>query len=60
MVVKYHRTIEHYFQSLTNRRFTILDLREGTPKRENFSSEEEYKRRQRIPLILLFSCEKNL
>ncbi|WBL17549.1 class I SAM-dependent methyltransferase [Sutcliffiella sp. NC1] len=58
IVVKYHRTIEHYFKALTSSGFTIVDLREGTPKRENFSNEEEFLRRQRIPIVLAFSCTK--
>jgi SAM-dependent methyltransferase len=58
VVVKYHRTIEQYFSALREAGFTILDLREGTPKREHFSSEEEFVRRQRIPVVLAFSCVK--
>ncbi|MGG3915869.1 class I SAM-dependent DNA methyltransferase [Rossellomorea vietnamensis] len=58
VVVKYHRTIEQYFLALRQAGFTILDLREGTPKREHFSSEEEFVRRQRIPVVLAFSCVK--
>ncbi len=46
IVVKYHRTIEHYFIALKQAGFSVLDLREGTPKREHFSSEEEFIRRQ--------------
>lgn len=58
VVVKYHRTIEQYFTALTKAGFAILALREGTPKREQFSSEEEFLRRQRIPVVLVFSCLK--
>jgi SAM-dependent methyltransferase len=58
VVVKYHRTIEQYFRTLTACGFTVTDLREGTPKREHFSSEEEFVRRQRIPVVLAFSCIK--
>lgn len=58
IVVKYHRTIETYYRALTDTGFTITDLREGTPKREHFSSDEEFKRRQRIPVVLAFSCVK--
>ncbi|MCA0173172.1 class I SAM-dependent DNA methyltransferase [Bacillus sp. RAR_GA_16] len=57
-VVKYHRTIEEYFLLLQNAGFTIKGLREGTPLRENFQDEEEFKRRQRIPLFLMMSCIK--
>jgi len=41
-VVKYHRTIESYFIALKQAGFSVLDLREGTPKREHFSSEDEF------------------
>ncbi|MFJ5769377.1 class I SAM-dependent methyltransferase [Psychrobacillus sp. NPDC093180] len=58
VVVKYHRTIEQYFTALKNAGFSVLDLREGTPKRAHFSSEEEYERRLRIPIVLAFSCLK--
>ena len=57
-VVKYHRTLEEYYQLLKLVGFKIEDVREGTPKVEKFSSENEYKRRMRIPLFLIFSCEK--
>jgi SAM-dependent methyltransferase len=57
-VVKYHRTIEQYFKALTKSGFSVVDLREGTPKREHFSSNEEFARRQRIPVVLAFSCVK--
>lgn len=58
VVVKYHRTIEQYFTSLTHVGFKVIDLREGTPKREHFSNEEEFVRRNRIPVVLAFSCIK--
>jgi SAM-dependent methyltransferase len=57
-VIKYHRTVEEYFQLLLQAGFKVDDLREGTPKAENFSSQEEYERRKRIPLVLMFSCTK--
>jgi SAM-dependent methyltransferase len=57
-VVKYHRTVEEYFQLLKQAGFMIEDIREGTPRVEEFTNESEYKRRLRIPLFLLFSCKK--
>jgi len=57
-VVKYHRTVEEYFQLLKLAGFKINDIREGKPKVEKFSSESEYQRRMRIPLFLIFSCDK--
>lgn len=58
VVVKYHRTVEQYFMALRKAGFEIEELREGTPRRENFKSDEEFARRQRIPLVLIFSCKK--
>ncbi len=58
IVVKYHRTIEHYFNALTKSGFSVVDLREGTPKREHFTNDEEFERRLRIPVVLAFSCTK--
>jgi cyclopropane fatty-acyl-phospholipid synthase-like methyltransferase len=57
-VIKFHRTVEEYFQLLLHAGFKVDDLREGTPKAENFTSQEEYERRMRIPLVLMFSCTK--
>lgn len=58
VVVKYHRTIEQYFNLLRNTGFRIDQLHEGTPKQIHFKSEEEFLRRQRIPIVLVFSCFK--
>lgn len=58
IVVKYHRTIEHYFSALKIAGFQVDELREGMPERINFTSDEEYHRRKRIPLVLIFSCTK--
>lgn len=58
-VVKYHRTIEQYFKILQDCQFNIMNLSEATPIQSSFSSEKEWKRRQRIPLFLLFACEKS-
>lgn len=57
-VVKYHRTIEQYFKILQDSQFNIMKLSEATPDKSYFPSEKEWKRRQRIPLFLLFACEK--
>ncbi|WP_409293724.1 class I SAM-dependent methyltransferase [Peribacillus sp. SCS-26] len=58
IVIKHHRTIEEYYRCLTRAGFQINDLREGMPYRKYFSSDEEYERRLRIPVVLLFSCKK--
>lgn len=57
-VVKYHRTIEEYFHLLKQAGFMIEDIREGTPRVEEFTNDSEYKRRLRIPLFLMFACKK--
>lgn len=57
-VVKYHRTVEDYFTLLTKAGFTVKELREGKPAEKYFGNREEYERRLRIPLFLIFSCEK--
>ena len=59
-VVKFHRTIEHYFKALVACGFSVADLREGMPKRDYFSSDEEFTRRKRIPVVLVFSAEKSI
>ena len=58
IVIKHHRTIESYFTSLTNAGFSVTSIREGKPDRDYFNSDEEYKRRMRIPVILAFGCHK--
>ncbi|BCC04268.1 hypothetical protein BCM0060_0531 [Bacillus cereus] len=57
-VIKYHRTTEEYFTLLQQAGFTITNLKEATPNQTYFQSAEEYERRLRIPLFLLFSCRK--
>ena len=57
-VIKYHRTTEEYFTLLQQAGFTITNLKEATPNRNYFQGKEEYERRLRIPLFLLFSCKK--
>ena len=57
-VVKFHHTIEQYFRALGQAGFLVDGLREGCPRRELFVREEEYRRRLRIPLMLLLSAHK--
>lgn len=57
-VIKHHRTTESYFTALTGAGFNVAALREGRPVRANFSTEQEFNRRQRIPLMLIFSGVK--
>ncbi|AZB42385.1 class I SAM-dependent methyltransferase [Bacillus sp. FJAT-42376] len=57
-VVKYHRTAGDYFSALTEAGFIIDKMMEPKPDPALFSDPEEYRRRMRIPLFLLFSCTK--
>jgi SAM-dependent methyltransferase len=57
-VVKYHRTIEQYFRLLQQAGFKVEHIREPMPQKELFHDQEEYERRMRIPLMLVFACTK--
>lgn len=57
-VVKYHRTVQEYFKLLKSAGFSIDEISECSPRKENFKSEAEFMRRMRIPLFLVFSCSK--
>ena len=57
-VVKYHRTLEEYWESIRKANFEVLELRESKPERANFENEEEFLRRKRIPLFLIFKLKK--
>ena len=54
-VTKYHRTLEDYFTLFTDTGFDVVSLRESKPRKENFTNESEFERRQRIPLMLFFA-----
>ncbi|HSP21808.1 MAG TPA: class I SAM-dependent methyltransferase [Planococcus sp. (in: firmicutes)] len=57
-VVKHHRTTESYFTALAEAGFAVTALREGMPERANFESAAEFERRERIPLMLILSGQK--
>jgi SAM-dependent methyltransferase len=57
-VLKYHRTVEHYFQALKSVGFTIDDLRESEPRPELFKSKSLLDKRRRVPLFLFFHARK--
>jgi ubiquinone/menaquinone biosynthesis C-methylase UbiE len=57
-VVKFHRTIEDYFSLALTAGFSVSNLKEARPRKEAFDDEEEYKRRTRIPIILIFQLRK--
>jgi SAM-dependent methyltransferase len=58
-VTKYHRTLEEYFDLITMTGFQLERIRESHPQPQNFSSQEEYERRLRIPLFLFISARKS-
>lgn len=51
-VIKVHHTVEDYFMALQQAGFMVTALRESRPQRRLFTDENEYTRRQRIPLML--------
>jgi len=57
-VIKYHKTIEEYFQIIQNTGFEVLALRESKPDRKYFETPEEFERRMKIPLFMLFKLKK--
>lgn len=59
-VTKYHRTLEEYFDLITTAGFQLERIRESRPQAQNFSSQEEYERRLRIPLFLFISARKSI
>lgn len=57
-VLKYHRTVEHYFQALKSAGFTVEDLRESEPQPERFKNKTLFDKRRRVPLFLFFHARK--
>lgn len=57
-VIKYHRTLERYWEMLQESGFKVETIREGCPQREFFQSDEEYERRKRIPVFLIIKGRK--
>ena len=57
-MVKYHRTIEEYWQLIHKSGFKVIEIRESKPLKTNFKKLEEYERRKRIPLFLIFKLKK--
>lgn len=59
-VTKYHRTLEAYFDLITAAGFELERMRESNPQPQNFSCQDEYERRLRIPLFLFISARKSM
>ena len=58
VVIKYHRTLEAYWQMLVEAGFQIEEIREGCPDPASFEDKERYTRRKRIPLFLMIKAGK--
>ena len=58
-VIKVHHTVEDYFRALQEAGFAVTALRESHPQRAFFTDENEYARRQRIPLMLFLTGQRN-
>lgn len=59
-VVKVHHTVEEYFIALQRAGFVVTALRESRPQRILFTDENEYARRQRIPLMLFLTGQRRV
>lgn len=57
-VIKYHKTLEEYWEIIKKANLEIVALRESKPSKLNFENEKEYLRRKRIPLFLIFKLKK--
>ncbi|MFK7923090.1 MAG: class I SAM-dependent methyltransferase [Bacteroidia bacterium] len=57
-VIKYHRTIETYWQLLKDAGFRVAEIREGRPKVAQFADQSEFERRSRIPVFLIIKAVK--
>jgi SAM-dependent methyltransferase len=57
-VQKYHRSIEQYFQLLRGHGFDVEELREATPNAQYITDAAELRRRQRVPVMLMFAARR--
>ncbi|MEL7530307.1 MAG: methyltransferase domain-containing protein [Bacteroidota bacterium] len=57
-VIKYHRSLETYWQLLNEAGFRVAAIKEGRPDTSHFQNPSEYERRSRIPLFLIIKAEK--
>ncbi len=57
-VIKYHKTIETYWKLFKKTNLEVVEIRESKPQKVNFKDKEEFKRRNRIPLFLIFKLKK--
>ena len=57
-MVKYHKTMEDYWMIIKNSNLEVIEIRESKPQESNFEIREEFERRKRIPLFLMFKLKK--
>ncbi len=57
-VVKYHKTLGEYWKIIKESSFEVIEIRESKPQQLNFKNIEEYQRRMRVPLFLIFKLKK--
>ncbi|WP_243292263.1 class I SAM-dependent methyltransferase [Bacillus sp. FJAT-47783] len=57
-VIKYHRTIEQYYEILRKCGFEIESIKEATPEKINFSSVSNYEQKRSFPLFLILAATK--
>lgn len=57
-VIKFHKTIEHYWTLFKHANFEVSEIRESNPIESNFEDSYEFKRRKRIPLFMMFKLTK--
>lgn len=57
-VIKYHHTLEDYFQALCKQGFVVEALRESRPDPKRFKDRKLLERRSRVPLYLMMKARK--
>ncbi len=57
-VIKYHRTLTTYLQTLIKQKFAIIDIVEPTPSLQLLAESEEMKHELRRPMMLIIKAKK--
>ncbi len=57
-VLKYHKTIEDYWRIIKKSKLNVVEIRESKPDESRFENMEEYERRNRVPLFMMFKLRK--
>ncbi|GAA4131160.1 class I SAM-dependent methyltransferase [Sphingobacterium kyonggiense] len=58
-LVKYHRTLSTYVQTLLKLGFELLEIQEPTPSKEKLAKDPAWRVELRRPMMLLISVKKN-